>query len=413
MRAVRFDVSARGFVLARTLGRLSDAPLYGRLSALSLGDVPLPPLPGDRWVGLRVVSCGICGTDIGNIGYSSSPIMEPFGSFPAVLGHEVLAVVDQVGPGVTRVQPGQRVSVDPMIACHVRGFSTPCGSCASGRHGTCEMAGEEGEINVGESRLSPGLTMGYHRDLPGGWGESMLAHEDQLFPVPESLEDRVAVLTEPLSIGMHAALNSPPAPDDDVLVIGSGPIALGTIWALRALGFRGGIVAQTKREHEAELARTLGADEVVRPGDGARSAMVATGARAYMPILGEEVFAGGGFPLIFDCVGSGATLTQALRFAAPRARVVMLGCAAQIPKLDLTLIWARELGLKGYVGYGLEDWRGTRRHTFEITHELLVESGAPVERMVTHVYPLDQFRDGVRDAANHRRSGAVKVVLTP
>ena len=130
-------------------------------------------------------------------------------------------------------------------------------------------------------------------------------------------------------------------------------------------------------------------------------------------MMGVEVFSGGGFPLIFDCVGSGATLTQALRFAAPRGRIVMLGCVAQIPKLDLTMVWARELGLQGYVGYGLEDWRGGRRHTFEVTHELLVETGAPVDRMVTHVYPLDQFRDGLRDAANHRKSGAVKVVLTP
>jgi threonine dehydrogenase-like Zn-dependent dehydrogenase len=275
------------------------------------------------------------------------------------------------------------------------------------------MAGEDGEVRVGQSPLSPGLTIGYHRDLPGGWGELVLAHEDQLFPVPEGLDDRTAVLTEPLSIGMHAVLNSGPLNTDQVLVIGSGPIALGTIWALRATGFEGSILAQIKRRHEAELATLFGASSVIQPGDPARSALVDSGARAYMPIIGEEVFAGGGFPLIFDCVGSRASLTQALRFASPRGTVVMLGCAAEIPKLDLTAIWSRELNLRGFVGYGLEDWRGERRHTFEVTHELMVETGTPLDRMVTHVYPLDEFRDGVRAAANRRRSGAVKVVLAP
>jgi threonine dehydrogenase-like Zn-dependent dehydrogenase len=413
VRAVRFDVSARGFVLARTLGRISDAPLYGGLSALALGEVDLPDLPGGRWVRLRVVSCGICGTDISSIGYALSPSIEPFSSFPAVLGHEILATVEAVGSEVSRVEPGQRVSVDPMIACTVRGFSSPCPSCSVGRHGTCEMAGEDGEVRVGQSPLSPGLTIGYHRDLPGGWGELVLAHEDQLFPVPEGLDDRTAVLTEPLSIGMHAVLNSGPLTTDQVLVIGSGPIALGTIWALRATGFDGSILAQIKRRHEAELATLFGASSVIQPGDPARSALVDSGARAYMPIIGEEVFAGGGFPLIFDCVGSRASLTQALRFASPRGTVVMLGCAAEIPKLDLTAIWSRELNLRGFVGYGLEDWRGERRHTFEVTHELMVETGTPLDRMVTHVYPLDEFRDGVRAAANRRRSGAVKVVLAP
>jgi threonine dehydrogenase-like Zn-dependent dehydrogenase len=196
-------------------------------------------------------------------------------------------------------------------------------------------------------------------------------------------------------------------------VIGSGPIALGAIWALRAAGFEGELLAQIKRGHEAEIARALGASGVVSPGDEARQALVDTGAQGYMPILGDEVYAGGGFPLIFDCVGSAETVKQSLRYAAPRGRIVMLGCAAEIPKLDLTFVWARELELKGYVCYGAEEWRGERRHTFEVTQELLLETGAPVERMVTHVFPLAQYRDALSAAANRRRTGSIKVLLDP
>ena len=375
---------------------------------------PPLPCPGPSWVGLEVLQAGICGSDISNVTFAASPSMEPFGSFPAVLGHEILARVVETGAKVRGVEVGQRVVVDPMISCTARGFPADdsCRSCDAGLHSTCERAGEEGFPRADGSCLGRGLTIGYHADLPGGWGESMVAHETQLFPVPDAIPDRRAVLTEPVSIGMHAALRSPPHPDEPVLVIGSGPIALGTIWALRALGFDGFLLGQTKRRHEAELARALGASDVVSPGLEARNALVDTGAAAYQPIVGPEVFERGGFPLIFDCVGNAGSLAQALSFASPRGRIVMLGCAGQT-KLDLTAMWARELDLKGYVGYGRESWRGDTRHTMAITHELMEETGTALERMVTHVFPLGQFRTAMSAAANHRKSGAVKVLLKP
>lgn len=91
----------------------------------------------------------------------------------------------------------------------------------------------------------------------------------------------------------------------------------------------------------------------------------------------------------------------------------MLGCAAEIPKLDLSFLWARELEVKGFLGYGLEDWRGARSHTFQITHDMLVETGAPVEAMVTHVFPLGEYRDALSAAGNRRQSGSIKVLLEP
>lgn len=413
MRAVRFHVSIPGFLLARTLGRLTDSARFGRLGGVRLERIPDPGLPGGRWAELRVLRCGVCGSDIGNVSYSSSPAMEPFASFPAVLGHEILARVESVGPDVRRVEPGQRVVVDPMISCAVRGYDRPCPSCADGLHATCERAGEAAPLVVDGGELSPGLMVGYHRDLPGGWAERMVAHERQLFPVPRELDDRAAVLVEPLSIAMHAVLGSRPWGEGPVLVVGSGPIALGVVWALRAAGFGGGLVAQTKRAHEARLARLLGASDVVSPGLEARQALVETGARAYQPMLGPEVYAGGGFPLIFDCVGSEGSLGQALRFCSPRGRIVLLGCAGELKKLDLSFLWARELRVRGFVGYGEEEWRGGRRHTFEVTLERLLETGSRVGEMVTHVFPLDQHRDALSAADNHGRSEAVKVVLEP
>lgn len=415
MRAVSFNVTIPGYLLGKGLGRVTEAAVFGAPSGLRYGEVAEPGLPGRDWVRLEVLKAGICGTDIGTLTFEASPAMEPFGSFPAVLGHEILARVIEVGPDVRRVQVGQRVAVDPVISCTMRGFggARRCRSCEEGLPGTCERAGEEGEVFVGGRRLRRGLTIGFQADLPGGWGERIIAHESQLFPLDERLSDRTAVLMEPLAVAMHAALGTRPFGAGPALVIGSGPIALGAIWALRAAGYQGELVAQIKRGHEADIARGLGASAIVAPGDEARQALVETGAQGYMPIIGDEVYAGGGFPLIFDCVGSAQTVKQSLRFVAPRGRIVVLGCAAEIRKLDLTFVWARELDVKGYVCYGEEEWRGERRHTFDVTQELLLETGAPVERMVTHVFPLAQYRDALSAAVNRRRSGAIKVLLDP
>ncbi|MEQ1855020.1 MAG: alcohol dehydrogenase catalytic domain-containing protein [Longimicrobiales bacterium] len=415
MRAVTFDVTVPGYLLGKGLGGVTESVLFGGLSGVRLRDVAEPELPGGEWVRLQVVASGICGSDLGNITFKSSPAMEPFGSFPAVLGHEILARVVEVGPDVRGLERGQRVAVDPVISCTVRGFHglERCASCSSGLHGTCERAGESGTTEVAGRALRRGLTIGYQADLAGGWGERMVVHQSQVFPLDDRVSDKTGVLMEPLAVGMHAALGMRPFGPGPALVIGSGPIALGSIWALRAAGFEGELIAQIKRGHEADIARSLGATDVVSPGDEAREALVETGAHAYMPIVGDEVYSGGGFPLIFDCVGSAETVKQALRYAAPRARIVLLGCAAEIPKLDLTFVWARELAIKGFVCYGEEEWRGERRHTFDVTQQLLIETGAPLERMVTHVYPLAQYRDALSTAWNRRRTGSIKVLLDP
>ena len=117
--------------------------------------------------------------------------------------------------------------------------------------------------------------------------------------------------------------------------------------------------------------------------------------------------------MIYDCVGSRESLEQAIRYAGPRGRIVVLGCSAQIRKLDLTFLWSRELEIRGYLGYGQEVWDGNELHTFEITRELLLRKPLPIDQIVTHVFPLDQYREALQAASNRRRSGAMKVLLKP
>ncbi len=148
MKAVTFDVTIPSYLLSKGLGGLSESALIGKLSRVHYREVEEAPLPGDDWVQLEVLASGICGSDLGTLTFKNSPVLEPFASFPAVLGHEILARVSEVGPAVRRVEVGQRVAVDPMISCTMRGFpgDSQCGSCASGWHCRRESAGQKSAV---------------------------------------------------------------------------------------------------------------------------------------------------------------------------------------------------------------------------------------------------------------------------
>ena len=415
MKAVCFDATVPGFLAASATRRVWPSAMLGPLGTVGLREVAEPDLPGPEWVKLEVIACGVCGTDLSTVTYNVSLGLEPFGSFPAVLGHEILAKVVECGDAVTGLDIGQRVAVDPTISCTMRGFSeeSTCASCRRDHAAACLRGADEGETHIGDHTIGPGLTMGYHRDLPGGFSERIIAHQGQLHPVDDGLEDRVAGLFEPLSIAVHAILGTENHRREPVLIIGSGPIAMGVVWALRANGFRGEIVTQTKRDHEKRMALLLGASQNIRPGDEARRALLATGTSVYKPIVGREVYSGGGFPLIFDCVGNQSSLDQAIRFASVRGRLVVVGCAASVPDLDLTWLWARELTIKGFVGYGREEWRGRSLHTFQVTSELLRDSDKGLAELVTHTFSLTDYRAALSAARNHGTSGAIKVRITP
>ncbi len=412
-QAVRYRASVAGFALARTLGRVAPGVMFGPLGAVDMCAAPDPALPGPDWVRLEVSGCGVCGTDLSAISFASSPAMEPFASFPAVLGHEIVARVAEVGDGVLGLERGQRVSFDPTISCMVRGHVEPCAACTQGHPPACERSGEEGETVIDGHPLAPGLTVGFHRDLPGGMGARVIAHVSQVYPLPDEVGDDIAVLTEPLAVATHAVLRMPLDDRGPVLVIGSGAIALGVIWALRATGFKGEAVSVVKRPHEAEAARRLGADRTVRPGAEARRALLDTGARAYKPIIGPEVFSGGGFPVVFDGVGNRSSLGLALDAARVRGHIAVLGCAGRIRDLELSFLWARELEVHGFVCYGAESWRGESLHTFRVVHRLMVTHGNALRALLTHNFPLDRYREALRTAADHARTGAIKVVLRP
>ncbi|HEY8487720.1 MAG TPA: alcohol dehydrogenase catalytic domain-containing protein [Thermaerobacter sp.] len=402
MKALVYRLSLPRVAVAKLLGHRWPWLVYGPAGPVSYADWPDPTLPGDDWAVVAPRLAGLCGSDIGVIAAHTSPSASPFSSFPAVLGHEVVGVIAEAGARVPW-PVGTRVVVDPSISCTMRGLS-PCPQCQRGFPYLCQ--------HCTDGDLAPGFLVGYCRDLPGGWGERMLAHQSQLHPVPDTLSDERAVLVEPLAIAAHGILRHPPAPGDRVLVIGAGTIGLATVAALRLLGYDVPVTVAARHGMQARLARELGAAQVVPPAELGRVAVEA-GARAFRPILGRDVYRGG-FDLVYDCAGTRRSLDDALRLAREGGTVVLLGAAGEIPRLDWTFVWMRELEIVGAVGYGLEQVGGRTVHTFDLVLEALAaHPDLPVERMVTHRFPLRRYREALKAALDRRSSGAVKIVFTP
>ena len=401
---LRVGASALNQRALRLVGGRLPGLIGGRMPWLALSDYPIPPLPGPDWVRIRPLLAGICGSDTSLLTGRASPILSPFASFPAILGHEVVGVVEEAG-GKAGEWLGARVVVDPVISCFVRGLD-PCPACRDGLPALCRHAAD--------GSISPGMLIGYCRDLPGAWSEAMLAHASQLHRVPDSLSDEAAVLVEPLACSLHAVLAAPRLPGETVLVVGGGTIGLGVVLALRMVDPEADVTAVVRHPLQAALADRLGANRVVldRGGDGPqRAALEVTGARAHRPIVGDDVLTGG-FGLVFDGVGSRGSVDASLRVVAPRGRLVLLGTAGELEHLDLTLAWARELRVIGSYVYGREASLPGAPHTFDHLMDRLAQADAPrVADLVTHRFGLDEWRRAMGVATGRGRHASVKVVF--
>ena len=403
MKALRYQFSIPNYVATRAADKLPLGMLErGRVPGLKLADVASKPLPGPNWLRVRPKLCGICGSDTSLLHGTSSPALSPFVSFPNVMGHEIVGEVIETGAGVTNVKTGDRIAVMPIINCEMRGLS-PCRSCASGDPGLC--------INSAEGDLSPGLLVGFCKDLDGGWSEELIIHQSQAFPLPDAISYDTAVLIEPFSVATHAVLKNPPAPGAKVLIIGAGSIGLLLLAAMRMLGYNNDVTVLAHRQIQERLAIAYGATRALTKKNAIEAAIDYAGAKKYKPVVGGPTLSGG-FDWVYDCVGSERSVKDALTVAGPHGQITMVGCAGEMSKLDLTFVWSREQHIAGCYVYGQEHGLENAPHTFDVVMDLIQKHPEiHLSDMVTHRFTLDQWREAMGVSLTRGSHGAVKVVF--
>ncbi len=375
MRALLFERKVAKFAAATVAGRLSPGR-GARVGPIRLAaDVDEPTLPGPGWVRVRPRLAGICGADLATIDGHASRYFEPIVSFPFVPGHEIVGELDD----------GTRVVVQPTLTCEARGVDPMCGPCGRGQTNRCE--------HTTFGHLAPGLQTGFCEDTGGGWGLALVAHTSQLHAVPEGLSDEAAVLVEPAACAVHAVA-SVPRNAPLVAVIGAGTLGLLVTAALRAARHEGTILATAKHPEQRTWAKEMGADRVVEPDALDRAVRSTTRSLRF----GAQLT--GGADVVVDCVGSPASLAQALRVVAPGGTILMVGMPGNTT-VDLTSLWHREITLTGCYAYTAPDFASA----FDLARD------APLERLLSATYPLDRYREAIEHAANAGRRGAVKIAF--
>jgi threonine dehydrogenase-like Zn-dependent dehydrogenase len=354
---------------------------------LRLGDVAEPELPTRDWVRVQPTLSGICGSDLTAIGGHASLYLDPLTSYPFVPGHEVTGTLDD----------GTRVVIEPALGCKVRGIEPPCPRCAEGRPGLC--------YNVTEGPIEVGLQTGYCAGIGGGWGELLVAHPSQIHPVSEKLSDEAAVLIEPFACCVHAALRGGATRDDVVVVQGAGTIGLLTVAAVKLFTPPKRLIAVAKHPTQRDLARRLGADQVIAPRDVFQRIRFATGARRLEGMNRSLLL--GGADVTFECVGRADSLNDAVRFTREGGTLVAVGMPGE-EKVDWAPIWQRELTVMGAYAYGMEP-KKKGRSTFELALEAAPD--LHLESLTGPLFGLGEYRDAIAYAMSAGRLGAVKVAF--
>ena len=399
MRAIYVDKNIPRMLLVKALKPVWRNVVFSPLSSARFADLPEPMLPGRRWLRVQNRMCGICASDLHLLYVEADPtiglaVLPGYQRF--FLGHEAVGEVTEVGAGVTTLEVGDRVIMDTRFqgpTCLSQELDPPCVHCRAGNFSLCENA----SLGAGP------------RGVGGGWGDGFTAHETEVFRIPPDLTDEQAMMVEPLSVGVRAALKRLPGPGERVLVLGSGIIGLTVVQAVRALSPDCHITAMARYPHQAAMAQHLGADETLDGEDGYLATAQLTGARLYTGMFDTRMLLGG-FAVVYDCVGSEQTVRDSLRWTRAGGAVVLAGVSLRPMRLDLTSIWHQEVALLGLLAHGTESWNGGSISTYALTIDLARQGKLATAELITHRFPLERWRQAI-ETAQDKRSGAIKVVF--
>jgi len=365
-------------------------------------DVAEPELINENWVKVKVKLGGICGTDIHILEIEQSTYQLNFISTPAVPGHEIVGTITEVGKNVKNLSVGDRVLIDEVLSCEVRGLEL-CGACNEGNFILCS--------NFDKGDVSPGFMMGLCKDTGGGWGEYVVAHESQVLKIPDSTSFEDALIAEPLAGSIHGVLRNTAKDDDTVVIIGCGVMGLSVILALKVFS-KCKIIAIDTRQSQIDIAAKLGAADVFLASKSTFIRKIARklGARTVSPPLQDPLLVGGGADIVYDCVGNSSSLTMSLRLVKPKGTLLLIGQPAYL-EIDWTPLFVKEITVIPSNTFGTEIIDGNKKRTMQIALDLISSGQVDVSDFTTHRFSLEKYKEALEVASNKSEHDSLKVVF--
>jgi threonine dehydrogenase-like Zn-dependent dehydrogenase len=392
-------------VSTKLLSYISPKAFVGWQSPMQLQDIPDPTLPAQDWLIAKTRLCGVCGSDYKQVfmnGRVDNPMTSMI-SWPQVLGHEVVGEITHVGDQVNDRRVGERVLLNPWLSCVTRGLA-PCEFCQQGKLAQC--------LNFGSGHLARGIHHGNSASATGGFAQLVPGHESQWFPIPDGISDEQAVLGDPFSVSFHAILKAPPPEDGAVLVYGCGTLGLLAIAILRAIHPTVKILAVARFDHQAGLARQLGAHRVLAHQPTKQlvhRVAEATGSALNEPWVGLPMLSGG-VDVVYDTVSSAETLGVGLRVTRSFGSMVVIG-VEPAKTFEWTPLYFKEINIIGSNGFGIEEFEGQRKHAMAWYFDFIQQRALDVTPIITHHFALRDYRAAFMACYNQGKSGAVKVLF--
>lgn len=328
--------------------------VYQGPKQISVEEVPVP-VPKPDEVLIKVSHAGICGSDL-NIYVGA----HPRATAPLIVGHEFSGTIVQ---GNGHFNEGQHVTVYPLISCG------ECHTCKTGNSYVCEHLGL------------------YGIDAPGGMAEYVTVPADVVIPIPEELSFKTAAFIEPLAVTVHAVKRTNAKKEDTAVVFGAGTIGLNLAAILKLKGLKKIMVAETN-PFRLQMAKELGFITIDSKHEDVIQVI-------------KDHTDGVGADLVFDCAAHpsvAALLTKAVRVKGTIEIVGSYKKPAEFPLLDIEF---KELNIVGTRVYEKED--------FQMAAEL-INSDFPFDKLITHVYPVEQAQQGFDILVNG--GDAIKVMFS-
>ncbi|MFL0253257.1 2,3-butanediol dehydrogenase [Clostridium neuense] len=333
------------------------------------------PIISSDIVKVKVKWCGICGSDLHE--YLAGPILIPVEhphplsktTAPVILGHEFSGEVVEIGENVKNIKVGDRVVGEPMVVCG------KCPACLEGKYNLCWSVGAYGICGTG-----------------GGFAEYASLPERFIHKIPNELPFDKAALVEPITVGMHSIDRANFKIGETALVLGAGPIGLGTIECLKAAGASFVACLQRKSVRQ-EYAKNAGADIILDPNE------------VDIPSTIKKLTGGKGVDAVFETTGAESCFLAGLNSLKSDGTLVVTSIWEDSIKLNPNLFVFTEKKIVGTMGY---------RNNYPSTISLMGNGKIKADGWITKKIHLDDLvKEGFEILAGIEKKKHIKILVTP
>ena len=318
------------------------------------------PIPKKGEVLVKSIACGICGSDLHAAKHTEDFVKtsrESGGAFklttfsPVILGHEFCAEIVDYGPNTEKsLSPGTLVCAAPVLL------------------------------------RDPFLSIGFSEKTPGGFSQYMLLSESVMQPVPSGVRAEEAALTEPVAVALHAINKARLEGNEEIVVIGCGPVGLAILTILKSW-FKGEIIASDFSPQRRSLAEKVGAHQVVNPQEASP--------------FSSKFLRKNKKTVVFECVGVPGVIDDIILEAPQNSKLVVVGVCLQKDSFRPLIAINKEISMQFVLGWSMEE--------FSESLNKIASGEINTSALITKQITLDQVSETFKELSSPNTDAKVLV----